>query len=927
MTTNAPMPPTSESRAIARPLRTWFVELCAPLLVGGTLVAAVAMAIAFAASSSASTPLDDAMQSEMQDDGDGMMSGASGDAPISERERQFFEKKIRPILVANCYSCHSAEAERIRGDLVLDTRDGWMTGGASGPSIVPGDPDKSVLIQAVRWADEDLAMPPKRKLKDEDIAALEEWVRMGAPDPRVVTTGAIDSEGPALAGKSWDIEIARDFWSFKAPVKPKVPSPANATWSFGDVDRFVLASMEAHDLKPVGDASKRTWIRRVTFDLTGLPPTPEEIEAFEKDKTPTAYERVVDRLLASPAFGERWGRHWLDVARYAESSGKENNVLYPHAWRYRDYVIASFNADKPFDIFLREQIAGDLLPAANPNDRAENLVATAYLAIGPKSHNQQNPRQFYADVVDEQIDTVTQGMLGLTVACARCHDHKFDPIPQADYYAMAGIFASTATQFGTVQSPGNRRASSLIALPDEADVVAGPTMSQQVRTLIERGQERLTAEADEAMKAAEGKPREQVNNFRIAQQRAQVRTLESILERFDENGRPTIENRVTMGALDGQKILEAPILQRGEIDKPLERVPRGFVQVISGEASPSMPSDASGRRELADWIASPSNPLTARVWANRVWLHLFGKGLVPTPDNFGHSGVPPTHPELLDWLAVRLVEGTWSTKALVRELVLSRTYRLDSAHDDKNAEKDPDIVWLWRMPNRRLEAEAIRDAMLAAAGTLDRTPPSGSVINFAEGGLRGDNNRLLQQLLTDNRPLRSVYMPIVRDRVPDSLGVFDFAEPSFVVGDRDETNVATQALYLMNDPGVVGAADAFAARLVHDVPDSRNAEGERIRRAFELTLGRAPSGAEVTASKEFLDDFKKALVADGGKETAGSAGSGDAPRQRRPRERLAERAAERRGDGQGRSSNDPDALAWSAFCQSLFQTAEFRTLN
>ncbi|MFO0827241.1 MAG: PSD1 and planctomycete cytochrome C domain-containing protein [Phycisphaerales bacterium] len=886
---------------------------------------------------------DDPMQGNQAGQGD--MQGMTGDdaAPakrLTERERQFFESKIRPILDANCFSCHSATATKVRGGLLLDTREGVLAGGDTGPAIVPGKPDASPLIHAVRWKDDDFKMPPKKKLSDEAIRALEEWVAMGAPDPRVTTnepTGTIDKEGPAVVGKTWDVEKGKDFWSFKSPTKPPVPAVEHREWPWTDVDRFVLAKMEEHGLAPVGDADKRAWLRRVTFDLTGLPPTPEEIASFDKDTSSDAYANVVDRLLASPAFGERWGRHWLDVARYAESSGKDNNVLYPHAWRYRDYVIASFNADKPYDEFLREQIAGDLLVAKDANDRAAKLEATAYLAIGAKGHNTQNPRQFAYDLVDEQIDAMSQGMIGLTVACARCHDHKFDPIPQKDYYALAGVFLSSSTQFGTYRSPGNRHSATLIALPKDAQVSEGPPMPPLRRSLIAKAKDRLSEEsmaAEEAVEMAkkDGAPKDDTKNFKAQQTKAQTRTLETILERFDENGQPTEENRVTMGMLDGQRIVEASVLQRGEVDKPGDRVPRGVVQVVAGDWVSSMPSDGSGRLEVADWIADARNPLTARVWANRIWLHLFGKGIVPTPDNFGHSGVAPTNQALLDWLATRLVEGHWSTKALIRELVLSRTYRLASEYDKKNAEIDPDVTWLWRMPSRRLEAEAIRDAMLAVAGTLERDAPKGSVVNYVEGSMRGGENKVLSQLLNDDRPVRSVYLPLLRDRIPEPLAAFDFPDPAFVTGDRDETNVATQALYLMNDTEVMTIADAFADRVLA----LKGNDNERIGHAFELALGRKATAQEIAASRDFLKDFKDSLAKDAAppksNDKPANAAANGGRAGKRLRDRIAQLQAQsgNRKDPNARAAATQAALdreAWSAFCQSLFQTAEFRTLG
>ncbi|MDZ4753867.1 MAG: PSD1 and planctomycete cytochrome C domain-containing protein [Phycisphaerae bacterium] len=830
-------------------------------------------------------------------------------APTAQ-ELQFFESKIRPVLVTHCYSCHAADAKRVRGNFLLDTRDGLRKGGDLGPAVVPGDIESSLLLRALRYADDDLQMPPKGKLDGSVIAEFERWITMGAPDPRFTDAGIISGGGAAVSTYGVDLEKGRSFWAFRAPIKPAVPPVVATAWPLNTVDHFTLAAMEEAGVAPVADADRRAWLRRVTFDLTGLPPTLEDIAAFERDTSAGAHAAVVDRLLASHAYGERWGRHWLDVARYGESSGKESNVLYPHAWRYRDYVINAFHTDKPFDLFVQEQIAGDLLPSQDATDRAENLIATGYLAIGPKSHSAQNPRQFAADVIDEQVDAMSQGILGLTIACARCHDHKFDPIPQKDYYAVAGIFASSLTAFGTERGPGNRHVAPLVELPESADIPNGPSMPAQRRSLIAAAASKLKAEyergAEQAQMARENGREDAVNRNRLRNQRDQSAILETVVERFDADGHATAINRVAMGVVERDRPVDAPLLTRGEIDKPGERIPRGFAQILMTESTTPV-TEGSGRRELAAWLTADENPLTARVWANRVWLHLFGKGIVPTPDNFGMGGLPPTDQALLDWLAVRLMEHDWSTKALVRELVLSRTYRLAADGNAANQALDPENNTLWRFPGKRLEAEAIRDTMLAVAGTLRTAPPIGSPVNFAEGALRGNDQRQLLDL-TGNDPVRSVYLPIVRDQLPESLDVFDFADPTFVMGDRAETNVATQALYLMNAPDVMSAADAFAARLLA----LDGSDADRIVAAFELCFARRPQGPEVSASRAFLKDFVKAMPA-----TADATGESSG---RRAGRRMRDRAAPR-------PAASSETAAWSAFCQALFQSGEFRTLN
>lgn len=824
-------------------------------------------------------------------------------------ELAFFESKVRPVLAAKCYDCHSANSKKLKAGLRVDSREALLAGGTSGPALVPGKPDESLLIQAVRYANEDVQMPPKQQLEADAVRDLEHWVELGAPWPAAKGTSAADTNAAPSPKHAIDFVKAREFWAFRAPAEVAPPATKNTTWAWTDVDRYLLAAMEAKGVAPVADAAKRDWLRRVTFDLTGLPPTPEELDAFDADRSAKAYESVVDHLLASSAFGERWGRHWLDVARYAESSGKDTNVLYPHAWRYRDWVLGAFNADMPYDDFLRAQIAGDLLPAENADEEAANAIATGYLALGPKSHNARDKRQFALDVVDEQIDTLSQGVLALTVSCARCHDHKFDPIPTADYYALAGIFLSTETCYGTQRGPGNNFPAELVKLPDAAHVPNGPTMDPLLRTVLERARERFASEAEAGAKQprtgedGEKKRPDGVDFVRTKNAREQAALLGELLARFDAQGRALPENRLAMGVRDARP-RDIAVLERGELDKPGAIVPRGFPHVLADASTPKIAS-GSGRMELADWITAETNPLTARVWVNRVWLHLFGAGLVTTPDNFGASGQKPSHPELLDHLALRFMAQGWSTKKLVRALVLSHAYRLASQDDARCAAIDPGVVTLWRMPERRLEAEAIRDAMLSVAGTLEHTPPVGSPVGVLEGRLQRDE---IVAQVTRERPVRSVYLPLLRDHLPDSLAVFDEPDAAFVAGDREETNVATQALYLMNDADVIRLADAFADRL-RALPGG---DEERITRAFELAFGRKASQGERVAVRAFLADF------------AASAG-----KSAQPADKKKSRKDEKRGDERRESSTalDPERAAWSAFAQTLFQSAEFRYLN
>jgi len=782
--------------------------------------------------------------------------------PITAEEEKFFESKIRPVLATQCSKCHASTAEKLRGGLRVDSREALRKGGDSGPVIVPGNPDESLLVRAIRHRDEELRMPPKTKLPDAVVADFETWVKMGAPDPRT---------GPAAVAARPPVDRAkgREFWSFRPPRRSLPPPVKRADWPRGEIDRFLLAALEARGLTPLVDAGRSRLLRRVTFDLSGLPPTPEEIDAFLADDSPDAFAKVVDRLLASPRFGERWGRYWLDVARFAESSGK-TNFLYPQAWRYRDWAIASFSADKPYDRFVREQVAGDLLPTNDERRRADQLIATGFLALGSKAHDAENHGQFVLDVIDEQIEATTRAFLALTVACARCHDHKMDPISQRDYYALSGIFRSTRTCSGTL--PGvfpNFNASPLIELPSVADAPTAllPLTPEQRATMEERLAS-LVRERDSIPPGETNRDRLRRTNSLLAMVRYRLAV--------DRKGGPP--RAFAMGALERDEVVDSPLYARGELDQPGEFVPRGLVRVLCAE-TPAPIATGSGRRELADWLASPENPLTARVIVNRVWLHLFGRGLVPTPDNFGASGQPPSHSELLDNLAVDFRAGGWSVKRMIRQIVLSRAYQLDSAHDPHNFEVDPDDALVWRMSPRSLEAEAIRDAMLYVSGRLAPEPPVGSAVARAGEGLA---LFIRTAGLDASDAHRTVYLPVIRDRVLEPLALFDFADPSIVTGERATTIGPAQALYFRNAPFVIRQAEALAERL-GTVTDG---DPGRVDRAYRLAFARLPTDREHTLALAFLREF----------------------------------AARTR-------TLNPAREALSAFCQALFAAAEFRYLD
>jgi hypothetical protein len=745
----------------------------------------------------------------------------------------FFEKNIRPVLTNNCYRCHSADARQLKGELLLDSKEGVLDGGESGPVVVPGQPGQSRLLQAIRRSGK-LKMPPKGKLPKRVVANFSRWIKMGAPDPR--STKQVN-----LAKPSIDFDESRKFWSFIKPIRPSVPKVSDTAWPRSEIDHFVLAKLEQKKLTPVRDARRRELIRRACFDLTGLPPTPEQVAAFLGDTSEGAFEKVIDELLKSPHFGEQWGRHWLDIARYSESNGMERNYTYPHAWRYRDYVIESFNRDKPFDQFVREQVAGDLLGQGNPTD--EQLIATGFLAIGPKPLNQGNDRLFSLEVIDEQIDATTRAFLGLTVACARCHDHKFDPIPTEDYYAMAGIFRSTTTLYGTTNTQGNRQ-------PSDLHTVTGSEGNRSNK--IQEHNDKLyrlngsLVVMQEEMRELREKGRRTTGNkaARIRKLNRDIRDTRENIE-YLEKKKPGAD--YAMGVRDG-KVSDARVLIHGEIRNLGSAVKRGFPQVLGHVKSKPIGNESSGRLQLADWIAQADNPLTARVMVNRIWKHLLGSALVRSTDNFGATGMTPTHPALLDHLALHFTDNGWSVKALIKDLMLSRTYQLSSDTNDSNTAIDPGNRMLWRMSHKRLGAEALRDAMLATSGELNLRPSDRSIVSEL-GDM--DVSRALRQLGQFQRKTsdrRSIYLPVMRNAQPEMMRIFDAAEPSLIVGRRNETTVPTQALYLMNNSFVIGQAYNMAQRVMAGAED----EPAGIRLAYRLAFAREATDNEVSRAREFI---------------------------------------------------------------------------
>jgi hypothetical protein len=634
-------------------------------------------------------------------------------------------------------------------------------------------------------------------------------------------------------------------WSHQAPVMPK-----NAAQG---IDGFIREKLTAAGLKPAGPADERVLMRRLSFDLIGLPPSES-----------SDYEKLVDELLKSPRFGERWGRHWLDVARYAESNGRESNLTFPHAWRFRDYVIDAVNVDVPYDLFITEQIAGDLLPAKDDAERARLLIATGFLALGAKGLNEMNPAQFAADVADEQLDAVTRAVMASSIACARCHDHKTDPFSMEDYYGLVGIFKSTQTFYGNWIDSENSNHGHLIRLPElPGQSIVGKSLPEARVKQLQADLAKLNAdekEQNDYIAKAQAEKRDisgefhklLTNALRILWTRGGV---EGALEAVDEKGRAL---PLCMGVKDA-KVVDSPMYERGELAQPREVIPRRFPKLFGTEMS--VPKNQSGRLELAKWLTSRQNPLTARVMVNRVWRHLFGAGLVRTMDDFGATGEAPSHPELLDYLAVKFMDGGWSVKKLIKEIVMSETYRRTSfpTRSGNGLENpfyaDPDNRLLSHANKRRLDAEVIRDSMLAVSGLLDTSRRPGSLVAELDGqsvSLIGFNAKLPKDL--DGSHRRSIYLPVIRDHLPDVLEQFDVANPSLVTGDRDVTNVPLQALYLLNGPFVQEMAAALAKR-VESAPN-------RVQRAFELCFHRSADAQEVALAEDFLqkaagDDSKR----------------------------------------------------------------------
>jgi mono/diheme cytochrome c family protein len=726
---------------------------------------------------------------------------------------EFFEKKVRPIFVERCYSCHSAAAKKEKGGLRLYTPEALRRGGESGPAIKAGDED-SLLLRAVAHAPDAPAMPPKGKLTDAAIADLRKWVKMGALLPGPTPTR------PVLG------EPARRFWSFQAVVEHPAPEVSDPRWPLRKADFFVLQKLDEHRFPPAPAADRHTLIRRVSFDLVGLPPTYEQVEAFAADTRPDAYERLVDDLIASPRFGEKWGRHWLDVARYAEDNSTSEATSKPprFPYRYRDWVIAAFNADLPFDRFVRLQLAADLAPDTPPQDYA----ALGFLGLSPVYHKEAKLSKdviaaFVADEWDERVDAITRGFLGLTVACARCHDHKFDPITTEDYYALAGVMANTQLAERPLKPDADAGQDALTTVPrDLLDATQRLGYAKEMRETAVK-EKKDPAPFDRQIKTLEA---------RVAELRKREKGLDTGLVANVVRDAGTWVNGddpawTVVDYRPGQ-YRDLPVFIRGNPARPGDIVPRRFLSIFS-TGEPRLFRQGSGRRELADAIVTDARGLTARVFVNRTWGWVFGRPLVTTPSNFGALGNRPTHPELLDDLAARFVANRWSVKWLVRELVTSAAYRQSSRHEEIAAAADPDDQWLWRAPRKRLELEEWRDATLQVSGQL----------NLAGGG-PSDN-------LDGNRSFRrTVYGKVSRERPADIHRLFDLPDPRMHGEKREATTTPVQQLYFLNSPFVRQAALALARSTTGQT------EEDRARALFRRVLQRDPTADELKMALQLV---------------------------------------------------------------------------
>ena len=819
------------------------------------------------------------------------MPGAAPGTPFSPVDLQFFETRVRPVLVERCYKCHSHDADKIKGGLMLDTREGMLHGGDTGPAIDPGKPEDSLLIEAISYKDDNLQMPPKGdRLSEQQVSDLTEWIRRGAPDPRsLVSKGSSSAYGG----------VGREHWSF-LPVKPQqVPSVADAAWCRTPVDNFVLARLESNGLKPNPQADKYTLIRRATFDLTGLPPTEAEVQRFLVDQSPQAWEKVVDRLLDSPHYGERWGRYWLDVARYADTKGdtpQREDPRFAFSWTYRDYVIGAFNSDKPYNQFILEQLAADRLVAdavrrngGSPTGVDQTpLAALGFLTLGNRFENSVN------DIINDRIDVTSKAFLGLTVACARCHDHKFDPIPTADYYSLYDVFANTAVP---KEEPW------LHPVPRTPELVNYLTRMQAA------DQKRASVElALEELRRSKLTPPEKAQRRRDLQ-KEQARANKELTDlEFTAAAPPKAEVIV-----DVANPHDYPILVRGEAQNKGPTVTRHFLSILSPDPKhPIAFRSGSGRLELAQAIASPSNPMTARVLVNRVWQQHFGSGFVSTPDDLGNQSAPPTNPELLDYLAARFVRDGWSIKKLQRLVMLSSVYQESSAANPQYADADPDNKLQWRYNVRQLDFEQMHDSILAISGTLDLSMGGRPVPIGSEGFATR----------------RAVYAFIDRRNPAEVLTQFNFPNPSVPTGKRFLTQVPQQQLFLMNSPLVIETA----RKLVHSADfQALTTDEMRVAALYIAVFQRPPTPQETALCLRYVASnpggTAMEVAPDAQSQRASQAAERQAKQAIASSENLRRKNAPQVEPGAAAFRSRAPLDAWTKLAHGLFQTNEAMFLN
>lgn len=775
--------------------------------------------------------------------------GRAADPP-SREHLEFFEQKIRPVLVEQCYSCHSEDAKKLRGDLLLDSREGIARGGASGPVLNREKPKESLLLQSIRHDEDVAAMPPKgAKLSAEVIADFERWVQLGAPDPR--------STGPVKTTRL-DLEQAKEFWSFRPLVRPAVPE-LSGPLVHNPIDSFIQSQLAAKGLKPSPPASKRVLIRRVYFDLVGLPPSPEAIDEFVSDDSPDAYERLIDRLLASKAYGERWGRHWMDVIRYADTAGDNSDYPIPQMYRYRNWIIDAFNQDMPYDEFIRQQIAGDLLPSDDEADRQSKLIATGYLANTKRFGSYEDARYPWYLTYEDQIDNLGRTFLGLTINCTRCHDHKFDPLSQEDYYALYGFFSSTRYPRPGIELDKVQRDFVPLAT---ADVVAKvereraqrqQELDQKVKDQVaeRKAREQELAEAEKLPDSPDKAKTIEGLNKKIDNLKGQIKTAQKASEEFARTPLPydtayAVAEATPKGP---RKVGDAAVHIKGDPERVGPVVPRRFPEVLGGYTLPK-DEPGSGRVHLANWLADAKNPLTARVMVNRIWHYHFGRGIVATPSDFGLMGLPPTDPELLDWLASEFIAQGWSIKQMHKLILMSHTYQQGSQEHEAGLQADVQNESLWRFPRRRLDAEAIRDTMLLLADQLDREPaeahpfPEPKTWNFTQ-------HRPFHAVYETNK--RSVYLMTQRFQRHPYLAIFDGPDTNASTASRVVSTTPLQALYLMNDPFVHDQARRFGERLRREA----STEPARVQRAYQLVYGRSPTDDEARQAVEWIEEVQK----------------------------------------------------------------------